>query len=58
MAAMDKPRVIGTMRCDECNCMFVLMESDNRTEYEERLAAHLFMHQECLRATRSEAEGR
>jgi hypothetical protein len=38
--------------------MFVLMETDDRQEYDERLSAHLAMHHEILRATRSEAEGR
>jgi hypothetical protein len=46
------------MRCDECNMMFVLMETDDVGAYDAALTDHLAMHAALLRATRSEAEGR
>jgi hypothetical protein len=46
------------MRCEECGALFVLTEADDRTLFEERLSAHVLMHHQLTRATRSEAEGR
>jgi hypothetical protein len=55
---MADPKEIGTMTCGECGATFVLTEADNRSEYEERLSAHVLAHHQLMRATRSEAEGR